>query len=97
MPKLNVPATVTLDEPKLIVLELPLSELKLLHEMLYIPASNDPFVTVKFLPAEFPISKLELRVHPEPTPLTSNKPERAFPLVVNVRPVELPLSVIAPV
>ena len=85
---------VVVPEPKFMVLEFPLSDVMALQDKLYVERLKDPFVTVILLE---PMSKALPNVHPQSTPFIVILPANATPFVVNVRPVELLDSVIAPV
>ena len=58
------------------------------------PVENDPFVTVRF---DDPMFKAQPSDHSQLTPFTVIAEASVFPFVVNVRPVELLDSVMAPV
>ena len=92
VPKFNGDVTdnVVVPEPKLTVLEFPLSATKLDAVKLYENKSIAPLVTVK---VAFPVFKADPKVQPQPTPLTKTLDVKEFPFVVSVLPVKLPESV----
>ena len=88
------PDSVAMPEPKEMVREFALFDDTFRAVKLYVARSKDPFVTV--IPTE-PMSNALPNNQPQSTPLTVIALASVTPFVVNVSPVELLESVIAPV
>ncbi len=87
------PESVIVPDPKFTVLVFKLSDATWLAVKLYVEQEKDPFVTVNPV---LPASNALPRLQPQSTPLTVIALANATPFVVNVNPVELLDSVIAP-
>jgi len=89
------PPNVTVEEFKFIVLVFEFDELICSPDMLYIPLSKVPLLTIRVTDA--PRLNALPSVQPPPTPLKSTDPVKLTPLVVTVLPVVVALNVVVPV